>query len=257
MRITAVTHAGDKTVAMWLFDAEIYTGMSTLTETTPVIERGMALHKMIHTLTMCLGGEAWLTFMGNEFGHPEWIDFPREGNEWSHQHCRRQWSLADTGAHYTTSRFWVHVPQWLYACVCYCLESARQLSRRVGLTEVTQCADHLRYSQLYAFDRALNRLDEVYRFTCDSHQIVSEASDDKQVLVAERGALLFVFNFSPSQDYNDLKVCASKACVAFGRQRDALQLYCTLGSVAVRDLVPLFSVYRVARGYTLIGASWT
>lgn len=45
----------------------------------------------------CVGGEAWLTFMGNEFGHPEWIDFPREGNEWSHKHCRRQWSLADTG----------------------------------------------------------------------------------------------------------------------------------------------------------------
>jgi hypothetical protein len=44
------------------------------------------------------GGEAWLTFMGNEFGHPEWIDFPREGNEWSHKHCRRQWTLADTGA---------------------------------------------------------------------------------------------------------------------------------------------------------------
>lgn len=43
------------------------------------------------------GGEAWLSFMGNEFGHPEWIDFPREGNKWSHKHCRRQWSLADTG----------------------------------------------------------------------------------------------------------------------------------------------------------------
>ena len=46
----------------------------------------------------CAGGEAWLSFMGNEFGHPEWIDFPREGNEWSHKHCRRQWSLAETGA---------------------------------------------------------------------------------------------------------------------------------------------------------------
>jgi hypothetical protein len=44
------------------------------------------------------GGEAWLTFMGNEFGHPEWIDFPREGNDWSHKHCRRQWTLAETGA---------------------------------------------------------------------------------------------------------------------------------------------------------------
>ena len=89
--------AGDKTVAMWLINAEMYTGMTTFEEATPVITRGMALHKMIHTLTMCLGGEAWLTFMGNEFGHPEWIDFPREGNDWSHKHCRRQWTLADTG----------------------------------------------------------------------------------------------------------------------------------------------------------------
>eukprot|EP00879_Flechtneria_rotunda_P014145 GHRR01014777.1.p1 GENE.GHRR01014777.1~~GHRR01014777.1.p1 ORF type:complete len:194 (+),score=35.50 GHRR01014777.1:929-1510(+) len=81
---------------MWLFDAEMYTNMSTLNEATPVIDRGMSLHKMIRTITMALGGEAWLNFMGNEFGHPEWLDFPREGNGWSHQHCRRQWSLVDT-----------------------------------------------------------------------------------------------------------------------------------------------------------------
>eukprot|EP00879_Flechtneria_rotunda_P011602 GHRR01012119.1.p1 GENE.GHRR01012119.1~~GHRR01012119.1.p1 ORF type:complete len:733 (+),score=193.09 GHRR01012119.1:150-2348(+) len=87
---------GDKTIAMWLFDAEMYTNMSTLNEATPVIDRGMSLHKMIRTITMALGGEAWLNFMGNEFGHPEWLDFPREGNGWSHQHCRRQWSLVDT-----------------------------------------------------------------------------------------------------------------------------------------------------------------
>jgi hypothetical protein len=79
---------GDKTIAMWLFDAEMYTNMSTLNESTPVTERGMALHKMIRMVTMALGGEAWLNFMGNEFGHPEWLDFPREGNEWSHKHCR-------------------------------------------------------------------------------------------------------------------------------------------------------------------------
>jgi 1,4-alpha-glucan branching enzyme len=73
---------------MWLFDAEMYTNMSTLNESTPVVERGMALHKMIRMVTMALGGESWLNFMGNEFGHPEWLDFPREGNEWSHKHCR-------------------------------------------------------------------------------------------------------------------------------------------------------------------------
>ena len=60
-----------------------------------LVDRGMALHKLIRLLTMTLGGEGYLTFMGNEFGHPEWIDFPREGNGWSHHYCRRQWSLAD------------------------------------------------------------------------------------------------------------------------------------------------------------------
>ena len=60
-----------------------------------VVDRGMALHKLLRLLTMSLGGEGYLTFMGNEFGHPEWIDFPREGNGWSFHYCRRQWSLAD------------------------------------------------------------------------------------------------------------------------------------------------------------------
>ena len=57
------------------------------------VDRGLALHKMIRLLTQSLGGEAYLNFMGNEFGHPEWIDFPREGNNFSYHYCRRQWSL--------------------------------------------------------------------------------------------------------------------------------------------------------------------
>ena len=60
-----------------------------------VVDRGLALHKMIRLLTFSLAGEAYLTFMGNEFGHPEWIDFPREGNQWSFKHARRQWSIGD------------------------------------------------------------------------------------------------------------------------------------------------------------------
>jgi len=86
---------GDKTVAFRLMDAEMYTGMSALMEQTPVIARGLALHKMIRLLTLALGGDGWLNFMGNEFGHPEWIDFPRDGNGWSYEHCRRQWNLVD------------------------------------------------------------------------------------------------------------------------------------------------------------------
>ena len=60
-----------------------------------IIDRGIALHKLIRLITLTLGGEGYLNFMGNEFGHPEWIDFPREGNGWSYHYCRRQWSLAD------------------------------------------------------------------------------------------------------------------------------------------------------------------
>lgn len=60
------------------------------------VDRGMALHKMIRLLTQSLGGEAYLNFMGNEFGHPEWIDFPREGNQFSYDYCRRQWNLSES-----------------------------------------------------------------------------------------------------------------------------------------------------------------
>ena len=80
---------GDKTMAMWLFDKEIYTGMGDEGHASMQVDRGIALHKLIRLLTSGLGGEAYLNFMGNEFGHPEWIDFPREGNNWSYHHCRR------------------------------------------------------------------------------------------------------------------------------------------------------------------------
>ncbi len=85
---------GDKTIMFRLCDAEMYTSMSTQTSSI-VIDRGIALHKMIRLVTSSLAGEGYLNFMGNEFGHPEWIDFPREGNGWSYHYCRRQWSLVD------------------------------------------------------------------------------------------------------------------------------------------------------------------
>lgn len=85
---------GDKTLAMQLMDAELYTNMSVFTSNLR-IARGVALHKMIRLLTFSLGGEGYLNFMGNEFGHPEWIDFPREGNNNSYWYARRQWHLVD------------------------------------------------------------------------------------------------------------------------------------------------------------------
>jgi len=85
---------GDKTIAFWLMDQEMYWHMDKASDSY-VIDRGIALHKMIRLVTLAFGGEGWLCFMGNEFGHPEWVDFPREGNDWSYHHCRRQWSLVD------------------------------------------------------------------------------------------------------------------------------------------------------------------
>ena len=69
--------------------------MSILTEFTPVIERGLSLHKMIRLITHGLGGEGYLNFEGNEFGHPEWLDFPRDGNCHSFLYARRQFNLPD------------------------------------------------------------------------------------------------------------------------------------------------------------------
>ncbi|KAF2397296.1 1,4-alpha-glucan-branching enzyme [Trichodelitschia bisporula] len=86
---------GDKTLMMWLCDAELYTHMSVLSEMTPVINRGLSLHKMIRLITHGLGGEGYLNFEGNEFGHPEWLDFPREGNGNSFHYARRQFNLVD------------------------------------------------------------------------------------------------------------------------------------------------------------------
>ena len=87
---------GDKTIAFRLLDKLMYDSMDRAVENV-VIDRGMALHKMIRLFTISTGGEAYLNFMGNEFGHPEWIDFPREGNNWSYSYARRQWSLRDNG----------------------------------------------------------------------------------------------------------------------------------------------------------------
>jgi len=157
---------GDKTIAFRLMDSAMYDRMSTFQPADTVVARGIALHKMIRAVTMVLGGEAWLNFMGNEFGHPEWIDFPRDGNNWSHYYCRRQWSLADT--------------------------------------------EYLRYSQLGAFDKALMELDEKFGFLHNRHQWVTHMDEEQQVLVAERGPLLFVFNWSPTNTYKDYKVAAPK-----------------------------------------------
>lgn len=85
---------GDKTIIFRLIDADMYTHMNVF-ETTLQVDRGIALHKLIRLITLATAGNGYLNFMGNEFGHPEWIDFPRAGNNWSYHYARRQWHLRD------------------------------------------------------------------------------------------------------------------------------------------------------------------
>ena len=85
---------GDKSIIFRLMDAAIYDHMQ-IDDEDVIVDRGMALHKMIRLISLATAGAGYLNFMGNEFGHPEWIDFPREGNNWSYKHARRQWHLVD------------------------------------------------------------------------------------------------------------------------------------------------------------------
>jgi 1,4-alpha-glucan branching enzyme len=85
---------GDKTIIFRLIDSEMYWHMMA-NDSNIIVDRGIALHKMIRLVTASTINGGYLNFMGNEFGHPEWIDFPREGNNWSYKYARRQWNLVD------------------------------------------------------------------------------------------------------------------------------------------------------------------
>lgn len=162
---------GDKTIIFRLIDKDMYWFMDKGSQSL-VVDRGIALHKMIRLITFATSGGGYLNFMGNEFGHPEWIDFPREGNSWSYQYARRQWSLMDN--------------------------------------------HELRYHFLSDFDRDMIGL-ETDNKLLDSQwcKLLFENQAD-QVLAFERGLLLFVFNFNPSQSFTDygLQVTPGKYKVA-------------------------------------------
>ncbi|CAM0945712.1 unnamed protein product [Alopecurus aequalis] len=168
---------GDKTIAFWLMDKDMYDFMALDRPSTPNIDRGIALHKMIRLITMGLGGEGYLNFMGNEFGHPEWIDFPRgpqllpsgkfiPGNNNSYEKCRRRFDLGD--------------------------------------------AEYLRYHGMQQFDQAMQHLEEKYGFMTSDHQYVSRKHEEDKVIVFEKGDLVFVLNFHWSNSYFDYRVGCSK-----------------------------------------------
>lgn len=156
---------GDKTIAFRLMDQDMYFHMHKDDENL-VIDRGINLHNMIRFITIVLGGEAYLNFMGNEFGHPEWIDFPREGNNWSYHYARRQWSLIKN--------------------------------------------DQLKYQYLAVFDKAMLQFIREHRILNAKTPRELWVDEYNNVLAFERGDLLFVFNFHPSNSLFDYQIQTHK-----------------------------------------------
>ena len=147
---------GDKTIIFRLIDADMYWHFRKGDE-NDTVHRGIALHKMIRLITASTICGGYLNFMGNEFGHPEWIDFPREGNGWSHKYARRQWNLVDN--------------------------------------------KELCYHYLGDFDKAM--LETIKSEKNIQKLPVQEIwhNDGDQILAYQRGSLLFVFNFNPTQSF--------------------------------------------------------
>lgn len=148
---------GDKTIFFRLADKEIYTGMSVFDQNL-VIDRAIALHKMIRLVTITTAGNGYLAFMGNEWGHPEWIDFPREGNDWSYDHARRLWSLLDD--------------------------------------------ENLKFKYLNNFDKAMIHFVRENQLLKEMPTILVR-DNERQILAFERSGFLFVFNFNPSESFNN------------------------------------------------------
>ena len=155
---------GDKTIIFRLLDAKMYTSMSRATPDLAV-DRGISLSKIILFTTLNLTDKAFLNFMGNEFGHPEWIDFPREGNGWSYKHARRQWSLSEN--------------------------------------------TDLKYRYLLNFHQALIQLIHQEKVLFYPPKALVQDSE-KQILIFERGALLFIINLSPNNAYTDYQLKVRK-----------------------------------------------
>ena len=169
---------GDKTVIFRLIDSDMYWHFRIGDENLNVT-RGIALHKMIRLITMATMGGGYLNFMGNEFGHPEWIDFPREGNGWSYKYARRQWDLLDR-----EDLNYKYLNQWDMDAV-HLLQSVHKYSEAPIIPIWDNRGDHViaferrRFLFVFNFDGSRSYTD--YGFLCRnaSYKLVLN-SDDKR-----------------------------------------------------------------------------
>ena len=176
---------GGKTFFFQCVDSEVYRGMRKDQENM-VIDRGVALHKMARLATLALNGGAYLNFMGNEFGHPEWIDFPRAENGWDYSHARRQWSLRESDE----LRF-KGLADFDEVMVKAITESQNY--------RITETEGGCVYSVIQLFG------DSVIR------PVKLAANEPDKVLAFVRGDFLFVFNFNPTRSFTDYGVLVPPA----------------------------------------------
>ena len=170
---------GGKTFFFQCVDKEIYWGMRK-DQQNLVIDRGIALHKMARLATLALNGGAYLNFMGNEFGHPEWIDFPRAENGWDYSHARRQWSLRESD-----ELKFKGLGDFDEAMV-------KTLGEREGFRRKTE--DRSCVSCLKSFS-----------------PVKLVANEPDKVLAFVRGDFLFVFNFNPMRSFTDYGILVPPA----------------------------------------------
>jgi 1,4-alpha-glucan branching enzyme len=127
-----------------------------------IIDRGIALHKMLRLFTIALGGEGYLNFMGNEFGHPEWIDFPRQGNNWSYKYARRQWSLADSKN--LKYQYLLHFDSAMINCMKENHTLSALHAKQLNMDEVNKVIIFERNNMIFIFNFSISNSIFGYRF---------------------------------------------------------------------------------------------
>ena len=217
---------GDKTIIFRLIDSDMYWHFEH-GHSTYMVDRGIALHKMIRLITASTVNGGYLTFMGNEFGHPEWIDFPREGNGWSYKYARRQWSLVDN-------------PNFYFADLNRFDKAMVQLLREKLLMVKDENGAHLPW---------------VYNLW---------DNEGDQVVAYRRGKLIFVFNWNGQKSFSDYGILApegkyrvvlntdDKAFAGFGLSDDTVEHFTQADPLYESDHKGWLKLYLPARSAVVL-----
>ena len=220
---------GDKTIIFRLVDADMYWHFEH-GHSTYMVDRGIALHKMIRLVTASTINGGYLTFMGNEFGHPEWIDFPREGNGWSYKYARRQWSLVDN-------------PNYFFADLNRFDEQMIHLLKKHILTEKDSWGKHLPWVMKW-WD-----------------------NEGDQVVAYSRGDLLFIFNWNGQKSFTDYGMLVpegkykvvlntdAKEFAGFGLSDDSVEHFTEHDELYAKDGKGWLKMYLPARSAVVLKKS--